>query len=250
MFSSFLPILVLALGGFAVAAYEVDGHRHITCGSALKLRHLNSSKYFLKSAEAKYSSGGQQVVTCGVDGDLLWQVRDFIYYELAPFILRPSQIFACSCLLTKIREAHNATTCVIGEPIRCGDVIRLTHVKTNKNLHSHGIAAPLTRHNFEVSGFGDGGRGDVGDNWRVECLRRKGAEAESSSLWRSDSLVRFNHVETERWLSSFTKTKFHQSNCPNCPILGDLEVVAAQGKSDAVFHGSIFRADDGVYLRL
>ena len=166
----------------------------------------------------------------------------------------PSQNFACPCMLltsTKIREAHNETACTSGEPIRCGDMVRLTHVKTKKNLHSHGIAAPLTRYNFEVSGFGgDDMRSDSGDNWRIDCLQRKGAESKSEFFWRSDSLVRFNHVDTERWLSSSTKTKFHQTNCPNCPILGDLEVSAAHGKSDAIFHGSIFRADDGVYLRL
>lgn len=67
-----LILHVVALGSFAAAA-NIDGHRFITCGSAIKLRHVNSSKYFLKSALANYNSG-QQVVTCGVDGDLLWQV--------------------------------------------------------------------------------------------------------------------------------------------------------------------------------
>ena len=79
MISIILPLIdrilqLLALGSFAVAAYDIGGHRHVTCGSAIKLRHMNSTKYFLKSAEAKYSSG-QQVVTCGIVGDLLWEVR-------------------------------------------------------------------------------------------------------------------------------------------------------------------------------
>ena len=66
-------LLAVALGIFAVAANDIDGHRYITCGSAIKLRHMNSSRYFLKSASANYKSD-QQVVTCGVDGDLMWQV--------------------------------------------------------------------------------------------------------------------------------------------------------------------------------
>jgi hypothetical protein len=173
--------------------------------------------------------------------------------HLAPSCHRPSQTFACPCLLptsTKIRKGQNATACTSGEPIRCDEVIRLTHVKTKKNLHSHDIAAPLTRHSFEVSGFGgDDGLGDAGVNWRIDCLRRKGAESESE-FWRSDTLVRFNHVDTGRWLSSSTKTKFNQINCPNCPIIGDLEVSASRDKSEAVFYGSIFRADDGIYLRM
>lgn len=68
-----LILRVVALGSIAAAANDIDGHRYITCGSAIKLRHMNSSKYFLKSASANYNSG-QQVVTCGVGGDLLWQV--------------------------------------------------------------------------------------------------------------------------------------------------------------------------------
>lgn len=36
------------------------------------------------------------------------------------------------------------------EPIKCGDSIRLLHVSTRKNLHSHLFASPLSN-NQEVS---------------------------------------------------------------------------------------------------
>jgi dolichyl-phosphate-mannose--protein O-mannosyl transferase len=33
---------------------------------------------------------------------------------------------------------------LIEENVRCGDIIRLEHALTNKNLHSHNIAATLS----------------------------------------------------------------------------------------------------------
>jgi dolichyl-phosphate-mannose--protein O-mannosyl transferase len=198
--------------------------RHISCGSAIKLKHLQSTKYFLTSRSSKYRSG-EQVVTCSVDddsGDLLWQIK----------------------------EAHNTTWCKAGEPIRCGEVVRLTHLKTNRNLHTNMNRAPLTRSSLEVSGNNDG-LGDTGDNWRIECLQRKeGVENEYSvdesiSLWMSNTLVRFKHVETERYLTSSKKRKYDQTNCPHCPIVGELEVSAGGRQSD----DSVFRADNGIYLR-
>lgn len=66
-----------------------------------------------------------------------------------------------------IKEGMNAEQCVIGKPIACNDIIRLEHVQTKKNLHSHLFRAPLSG-NQEVSGFGDEfGNGDTGDNWQV-----------------------------------------------------------------------------------
>ena len=62
-----------------------------------------------------------------------------------------------------------ANHCVTGQPILCGDVIRLEHMETAKNLHSHVIQSPLSRKN-EVSAYGDDGEGDRLDNWIVECI--------------------------------------------------------------------------------
>ena len=107
----------------------------------------------------------------------------------------------------------------------------------------------MSRHNYEVSGFGDDGEGDGGDNWKLECLQRKGSE-NAEQMWESDSLVRFMHVDTNRWLSSSTKVKFNGSNCPNCPIHGELEVSGTNHNSDADLQNFIFRADDGVYLHV
>ncbi|KAL7540090.1 hypothetical protein ACHAXR_012577 [Thalassiosira sp. AJA248-18] len=204
-------LVVVWQGLFAVA---VD----VTCGSAIRLLHWNTKKYFLKSqANRKLQTSGQQIVTLDTAGG------------------------DPSAMLWQIREAHNTTTCKSGQAIKCGDDIRLTHIGTGKNLHSHGgFRAPLSPSNSEVSAF-EGG--DTGDNWRVLCLTGDGQE-----LWQSDSLVRFMHVDTNRWLSSSSKMKFNQSNCPHCPLHGELEVSGTNRNSDAAIQ--FFRADDGAYLRV
>lgn len=46
-------------------------------------------------------------------------------------------------------------------PIKCGQTIKLTHVNTGRNLHSHHFQSPLS-HNLEVSAFGEDGSGDDG----------------------------------------------------------------------------------------
>lgn len=51
------------------------------------------------------------------------------------------------------------------EPIACGTTIRLEHLATGKNLHSHHFPSPLSN-NQEVSAFGENGEGDTGVYYR------------------------------------------------------------------------------------
>mmetsp|Transcript_11064 Transcript_11064/g.27205 ORF Transcript_11064/g.27205 Transcript_11064/m.27205 type:complete len:222 (+) Transcript_11064:2352-3017(+) len=218
-----ISIFLLLTLAVAIQCIVADDNLVVTCGSAIAIRHLESKKYFLKSSSHKFGASGQQVVSLDVQGSggIMWQIQ----------------------------AAHNKT-CTTGEPVTCGEVVRLTHVETSKNLHcQHGLPAPLSPYNNEVSGFGNEGVGDAFDNWRVECIQRKGAQQAKGQMWMSGGLVRFQHVESKRWLVSGTKTKFNQSNCPHCPIHGELEVSATNRNSDAATQSSIFRADDGAYLR-
>jgi len=48
------------------------------------------------------------------------------------------------------------------EPVKCGNIIRLQHLATSKNLHSHNFASPLSG-NQEVSAYGD----DQGMFWKI-----------------------------------------------------------------------------------
>ena len=64
--------------------------------------------------------------------------------------------------------------CIPGTPIKCGETIRLQHVTTSANLHSHLFRSPLSGQQ-EVSCFGQSHEqmglsdGDTGDNWIVMC---------------------------------------------------------------------------------
>ena len=53
-----------------------------------------------------------------------------------------------------------------------GDVVRLVHDATKKNLHSHHIPAPLTDSEYEVSGYGNGYSTlfDANDNWIIQRI--------------------------------------------------------------------------------
>jgi dolichyl-phosphate-mannose-protein mannosyltransferase len=51
-----------------------------------------------------------------------------------------------------------------------GDVIRLIHAQTGRNLHSHDIAAPITKGDKEVSSYGNLTIGDDKDHWKVEVI--------------------------------------------------------------------------------
>ncbi|PBK78874.1 glycosyltransferase family 39 protein [Armillaria solidipes] len=51
-----------------------------------------------------------------------------------------------------------------------GDVIRLSHVPTTRNLHSHNVPAPVTKLAHEVSCYGNTTIGDGSDYWIVEVV--------------------------------------------------------------------------------
>ena len=51
-----------------------------------------------------------------------------------------------------------------------GDVIRLVHEPTGRNLHSHNVPAPVTKLNNEISCYGNATIGDINDYWVVEVV--------------------------------------------------------------------------------
>eukprot|EP00930_Biecheleria_cincta_P056205 TRINITY_DN4236_c0_g3_i1.p1 TRINITY_DN4236_c0_g3~~TRINITY_DN4236_c0_g3_i1.p1 ORF type:complete len:718 (+),score=104.52 TRINITY_DN4236_c0_g3_i1:184-2337(+) len=109
-------------------------------GSFVSLQHVATGK-FLHSHPYNYPGGSkQQQVTCfdGDSDDNAWLVK-----------------------------AAHGEWCKRGKPVDHGDVIRLQHVPTGRNLHSHGTRSPVTGQQ-EVTGYGEDGTGDTNDNWRVE----------------------------------------------------------------------------------
>lgn len=105
---------------------------------------------------------------------------------------------------------------IFREPIKCGDVIRLQHEQTGRNLHSHHFSSPLSG-NQEISAYGENGVGDSGDYWRVEC---------SGDYWNRDYPIKLHHVDTNVYLSISGRT-FGR------PINGQLEVVGVSNDHQA-----------------
>eukprot|EP01118_Nematostelium_gracile_P013457 TRINITY_DN5073_c0_g1_i1.p1 TRINITY_DN5073_c0_g1~~TRINITY_DN5073_c0_g1_i1.p1 ORF type:complete len:229 (-),score=54.12 TRINITY_DN5073_c0_g1_i1:4-651(-) len=156
----------------------------LTCGSAIKLRHVLTG-HRLHSHTVSYGSGsGQQSVTG------------------FPNIDDPNSLWI-------VRNAMGAKHCSRGTVVKNGDIIRLQHLATQRNLHSHLHSSPLTNQQ-EVSCFGEGGNGDTGDNWKVVI---------DTDVVKRGEVIKFQHVDTGKWLSS-NKNKF--SN----PIPGQTEVCA------------------------
>ncbi|KAF2097867.1 dolichyl phosphate-D-mannose:protein O-D-mannosyltransferas-like protein [Rhizodiscina lignyota] len=75
-----------------------------------------------------------------------------------------------------------------------GDVIRLIHAQTGRNLHSHQIAAPVTKGDNEVSCYGNTTIGDTKDHWVIEVVN-DAASRDYSKLRTLTSAFRLKHVD-------------------------------------------------------
>lgn len=178
--SVFVDLMLVCLVFSPCGARDVDSS-YVTCGSLVKLMNTRHSVR-LHSHDVKYGSGsGQQSVT-GVDSaddaNSYWRIRG-----------KPGSV------------------CQRGAPIRCGQAIRITHMTTGRNLHSHHFSSPLSNHQ-EVSAFGENGEGDDLDVWNIQC---------SATYWDREDAVRFKHTGTEVFLSVTGEQFGH-------PIRGQREV--------------------------
>ncbi|KAF5288024.1 hypothetical protein FQA39_LY15553 [Lamprigera yunnana] len=175
--------------------------RYITCGSVFKL--MNSDyRVRLHSHDVKYGTGsGQQSVTgteLQEDVNSHWLVK-----------------------------AATGEICARSDIIKCGSTIRLEHLATNKNLHSHYFSSPLSS-NQEISCYGDNGEGDSGDHWIVVC---------SGDYWSRDDSVMLKHVDTSQYLAASGRS-FGR------PINGQMEIVGVHSSSGSVH----WQAAEGVFL--
>uniref|UniRef100_H2YW58 MIR domain-containing protein n=1 Tax=Ciona savignyi TaxID=51511 RepID=H2YW58_CIOSA len=178
---------------------------YVTSGSVTKLMN-KVYNVRLHSHDVKYGSGsGQQSVT-GMssqnDANSYWQIRSPAGGE---HITR-------------------------GTPIECGQSIRLTHLNTNTNLHSHHFKAPLSS-DQEVSAFGNEGEGDHLDNWTVVC---------SGKYWKRNNFVRLQHVETKAYLTCSDQVYGR-------PIHGQQEVMAIL--KDDSRSANYWKTMEGVFLK-
>ncbi|KAI5642298.1 MIR domain-containing protein [Phthorimaea operculella] len=200
-FSNLIVILLITLYN----VQEIQGSRaeYVTCGTILKLYNTDL-RLRLHSHDVKYGSGsGQQSVTAvdvSDDHNSHWLVK-----------------------------AAMSESCKRGVPIKCGTNIRLQHVGTKKNLHSHYFTSPLSGHQ-EVSCYGDeAGEGDSGDHWTVVC---------NNDFWRRDTPVKFKHVDTGAFLAGSGRT-FGR------PISGQGEIVGVTSQYGAY---TDWQAKEGLFI--
>jgi len=194
---------LLVVGCVLVIVSGVVGvTQQVTCGSVVKLVNHNH-KVRLHSHDVKYGSGsGQQSVT-GVtlseDVNSHWTIKGPEEYDF----------------------------CKRGEPVTCGQTVRMEHLTTMRNLHSHHFSSPLTNQQ-EVSAFGEGGVGDTGDVWKVVC---------DGDYWQRDQTVMFRHSDTGMYLAASGQT-FGR------PINGQMEIIGSNKQDGA----SKWRTQEGVYV--
>ena len=192
--------------------------RYVTCGSAVKLTHIESG-FFLHSGEYALNSGsGQQLVTSSADKG------------------------NGSASMWLVKEGMGANEpCKPGDKIPYGSKIRLQHAKTGKNLHSHHVHSPLTRQQ-EVTCYGSDGDGDTGDNWIVQPK----VYIKNAQYWERDTIVWMNHVDTGAFLGSSSQAQFNQQTCGGrCPVMNHLEMFA-KNRADAQTE---WKTEQGVYLQ-
>lgn len=102
--------------------------------------------------------------------------------------------------------------------VRHGDVIRLEHYLTRRNLHSHaGIPSPMTGQQ-EVTCFGENGIGDSNDNWRIEI--------DGGGTWAANRRIRLIHINTNHALHS------HAGHAHPQWTAGQQEVTGFGGRDD------------------
>lgn len=81
--------------------------------------------------------------------------------------------------------------------LRDGDIVRLVHQMTGRNLHSHAIAAPVTKLNYEVSAYGNATVGDANDYWVIEVVDDtiRGGKTRFERIHSLSTRLRFKHLK-------------------------------------------------------
>uniref|UniRef100_A0A452HLK8 Protein O-mannosyl-transferase 2 n=1 Tax=Gopherus agassizii TaxID=38772 RepID=A0A452HLK8_9SAUR len=164
--------------------HNVSVPEHLAYGSVITMKNLRMAGGYLHSHWHLYPEGvgaRQQQVTAYLHKDLnnLWVIKKH----------------------DSNTADHLDPSCSV-EFVRHGDVIRLEHKETSRNLHSHQHEAPMTRKHFQVTGYGINGTGDANDFWRIEVVGRKSGKR--IKVLRSQ--IRLTHLATGCILGSSGKT--------------------------------------------
>uniref|UniRef100_A0A7S1BUQ8 MIR domain-containing protein n=2 Tax=Corethron hystrix TaxID=216773 RepID=A0A7S1BUQ8_9STRA len=206
-----LPPKLLQFVGISLVLKNNPLDMPLTFGSAIRVSHAASGGYELETGAINFGSGsGQQAVTFTPRGEgALWLIK-------GPY--------------------GEPTISSGSAPVECGAQIRLEHLSSKKNLHTHNFRSPLTG-NQEVSAYGEDGEGDANDNWYVLC---------DGKYWVKGAHFTLKNVVTKQYLQASKDNNFNQRNgCGNgCPVAGHLEASASKVKGS----GTVLKAEVGVFL--
>ncbi|KAI8485373.1 Protein O-mannosyl-transferase 2 [Branchiostoma belcheri] len=160
--------------------YQANMPEDIAYGSTITLKNYRPAGGLLHSHWHLYPEGlgaQQQQITAYThkDDNNLWIIKR---YDRNPIAEDPVQF------------------------VKNGDLVRLEHVATQRNLHTHQEPAPITKRHFQVTGYGENGTGDINDIWKVEVV----GGVEKSRIKTVRSKVRFIHYMTGCALHSHSKT--------------------------------------------
>ena len=194
--------------------YNASMPRHVAYGSVITLKNIKTGGGYLHSHWHLYPEGigsRQQQITgySHKDENNQWLIKK---YDTDP---DPEKV----------------------DLVKNNHLIRLQHVVTARNLHSHKEAAPMTKRHYQVTGYGENGTGDANDVWRLEILD---PESEDEELKTVTSRFRLNHY--------FMKCALN-CNSKQLPKWGyeQMEVTCNPNVNDK---GTIWNIEDNIYAKL
>lgn len=154
-----------------------DSPLEIAYGSRATLKNMGYGGGLLHSHVQTYPEGSkQQQVTCYHHKDAN---NDWFFY---PNRSEPS--FDAEAPLRFVQD---------------GSIVRFLHASTGRNLHSHTVAAPVTKADYEVSAYGNITVGDTKDHWKIEVVS-DAASSDRSRIRTLTTSFRLKHVDLNCYL--------------------------------------------------
>ncbi|EWS73512.1 DEAD/DEAH-box helicase family protein (macronuclear) [Tetrahymena thermophila SB210] len=171
-------------------------------GSTLRIRNQNS-RHHLYSMDVSYGSGSRGQVVTATESDS----------EIGSYFT--------------IKHGHGKPIQTFTNTVKCGDIIRLEHINTGKNIYGSNHASPVSN-KLEISAQGQNGESDGNDNFVIECI---GQSKGSDLVGKTEFYLQ--HLNTSQFLTTSRRFSFNQNNCGfNCPIMNHLEVSCQRSKDN------------------
>jgi len=149
----------------------------VAFGSKVTIKNTGYGGGLLHSHVQTYPEGsGQQQVTCyhHKDSNNEWNIQKLVG------VAEPEDI----------------------QSVKHGDVVRLVHDQTKRNLHSHSIKAPVTNSQWEVSAYGNNETQDPNDAWIVEVVSEQSSHPKNGVLRSLTTNFRLRHRQLGCLLSA------------------------------------------------